>query len=95
MDSSFETFMSKRADRIATANQLLTTATTTNEGLKQMKTVLRHLRNGDSILANRQPTLHKGSIMAHRARVIKGKIFKLLCRLPVVIYCNIPGTVCK
>ena len=74
----FLTLMSKRADRIATANQLLTTATTTNQGLKQMKTVLRHLRNGDSILANRQPTLHKGSIMAHRARVIKGKILKLL-----------------
>ena len=75
--------MSKRADRIATANQLLTTSTTTNEGLKQMKTVLRHLRNGDSILANRQPTLHKGSIMAHRARVIKGKILKLQSRLPI------------
>ncbi|KAH9256840.1 hypothetical protein BASA81_004953 [Batrachochytrium salamandrivorans] len=32
--------------------------------------VWRHLRNGDVMLANRQPTLHKSSIMAHSARVI-------------------------
>ena len=33
----------------------------------------RHLKDGDAMLLNRQPTLHKPSIMAHRARVIKGE----------------------
>ena len=30
------------------------------------KKVLRHLKNGDVLLVNRQPTLHKPSIMAHK-----------------------------
>ena len=30
----------------------------------------RHLRNGDYLLVNRQPTLHKPGIMAHSARVL-------------------------
>ena len=34
------------------------------------KVVYRHLANGDPLLVNRQPTLHKPSIMAHRARVL-------------------------
>ncbi|KAI9221947.1 hypothetical protein BC828DRAFT_404467 [Blastocladiella britannica] len=37
------------------------------------KKVYRHLRNGDILLLNRQPTLHKPSIMAHRARVLPGE----------------------
>lgn len=32
--------------------------------------VYRHLVNGDSLLVNRQPSLHKASIMAHKARVL-------------------------
>ena len=32
-------------------------------------TVERHLRDGDVVLFNRQPSLHRMSIMAHRARV--------------------------
>ena len=68
----------RKDQRIACANQLLTTDRPDEQGLIRMKTVLRHLRTGDSILANRQPTLHKGSIMAHRARVIHGeKTFRL------------------
>ena len=35
------------------------------------KKVWRHLRTGDVMLVNRQPTLHKASIMAHNARVLK------------------------
>ena len=35
------------------------------------KIVYRHLRNGDVMLTNRQPTLHKPGMMAHRARVLK------------------------
>lgn len=34
--------------------------------------VLRHLRTGDIVLFNRQPTLHRASIMAHRVRVLPG-----------------------
>jgi DNA-directed RNA polymerase I subunit RPA1 len=36
-------------------------------------TVLRHLRSGDVLLVNRQPTLHKPSMMAHVARVLFGE----------------------
>jgi DNA-directed RNA polymerase I subunit RPA1 len=35
-----------------------------------VKRVLRHLQDGDALLVNRQPTLHKASIMAHKARVL-------------------------
>ncbi|XP_077289293.1 RNA polymerase I subunit RpI1 [Arctopsyche grandis] len=38
-----------------------------------VKIVHRHLINGDVLLLNRQPTLHKPSIMAHKARVLKGE----------------------
>ena len=37
------------------------------------KKVYRHLRNGDVLLVNRQPTLHKPGIMAHTARVLQGQ----------------------
>ena len=37
------------------------------------KQVLRHLRTGDILILNRQPTLHKPSMMAHRARVLTGE----------------------
>ncbi|CAK9157192.1 unnamed protein product [Ilex paraguariensis] len=37
------------------------------------KTVYRHLQDGDIVLVNRQPTLHKPSIMAHVVRVLKGE----------------------
>ncbi|PIN16683.1 DNA-directed RNA polymerase [Handroanthus impetiginosus] len=37
------------------------------------KVVYRHLQDGDIVLVNRQPTLHKPSIMAHVVRVLKGE----------------------
>lgn len=37
------------------------------------KIVHRHLMNGDMLLLNRQPTLHRPSIMAHKARILKGE----------------------
>ncbi|KJE89112.1 RNA polymerase I largest subunit [Capsaspora owczarzaki ATCC 30864] len=37
------------------------------------KKVFRHVRNGDVLLVNRQPTLHKPSIMAHIARILPGE----------------------
>ncbi|VIO94432.1 Uncharacterized protein BM_BM6654 [Brugia malayi] len=35
--------------------------------------VLRHLDKGDLVLMNRQPSLHKPSMMGHRARVLKSQ----------------------
>ncbi|XP_067005797.1 DNA-directed RNA polymerase I subunit RPA1 [Anabrus simplex] len=40
---------------------------------RRTKVVHRHLQNGDILLLNRQPTLHRPSIMAHKARVLKGE----------------------
>lgn len=37
----------------------------------------RHLRDGDYILFNRQPSLHKMSMMAHRVRVMPYQSFRL------------------
>ncbi len=37
----------------------------------------RQLIDGDLVLFNRQPTLHKFSIMAHRARVLPGKTLRV------------------
>lgn len=43
-----------------------------------IKIVHRHLINGDALLLNRQPTLHRPSIMAHKARILKNeKTFRL------------------
>ena len=39
--------------------------------------VERHLVNGDWVLLNRQPSLHRMSIMAHKIRIIPDKTFRL------------------
>lgn len=39
--------------------------------------VERHLMNGDYVLFNRQPSLHKMSMMAHRVRVMPHNTFRL------------------
>jgi len=39
--------------------------------------VYRQLRDGDTVVFNRQPTLHRGSMMAHYVRVLPGKTFRL------------------
>uniref|UniRef100_A0A1A9WHW6 DNA-directed RNA polymerase subunit n=1 Tax=Glossina brevipalpis TaxID=37001 RepID=A0A1A9WHW6_9MUSC len=45
---------------------------------KGVKTVHRHVLNGDILLLNRQPSLHRPSIMAHKARILKEeKTFRL------------------
>lgn len=38
--------------------------------------VERHMLNGDSVLFNRQPSLHKMSIMSHRVRVHAHRTFR-------------------
>ena len=59
-------------ERQALANQLLAPSNNTMTAGRNKK-VHRHLNNGDIVLMNRQPTLHKPSIMAHRARVLPGE----------------------
>lgn len=39
--------------------------------------VFRHIRDGDYVLFNRQPSLHKMSIMGHRIRVLPYSTFRL------------------
>ncbi|KUJ23101.1 beta and beta-prime subunits of DNA dependent RNA-polymerase [Mollisia scopiformis] len=59
-------------ERLALANQLLASSNSSASGARNKK-VHRHLTNGDVVLMNRQPTLHKPSIMGHRARVLPGE----------------------
>ncbi|MCJ1295657.1 hypothetical protein MMC34_007221 [Xylographa carneopallida] len=59
-------------ERQALANQLLAPSNTNVTGARNKK-VHRHLNNGDIVLMNRQPTLHKPSIMGHRARILPGE----------------------
>jgi DNA-directed RNA polymerase subunit A' len=39
--------------------------------------VERHLQDGDVVLFNRHPSLHRGSLMAHFVRVLKGRTFRM------------------
>jgi|TARA_Y100000389_G_scaffold204550_1_gene257922 DNA-directed RNA polymerase II subunit RPB1 len=51
--------------------------------LKYGDIVDRHLMNGDVVLFNRQPSLHKMSMMAHRVRVMDYDTFRLnVCCTP-------------
>ena len=62
--------------RTAIANSL----STKSKALEQSenKIVYRHLINDDYVLMNRQPTLHKPSIQAHRARVMpKDRVLRM------------------
>jgi DNA-directed RNA polymerase III subunit RPC1 len=38
--------------------------------------VERHLSNGDTVLFNRQPSLHRVSIMSHKARIMPNKTLR-------------------
>ena len=50
------------------------------EAIQPGFTVERHLRNGDIVIFNRQPSLHRMSIMAHHVKVLPYKTFRLnLC----------------
>ncbi|KAN0064843.1 hypothetical protein ACQY0O_001900 [Thecaphora frezii] len=89
MEDGYEVLLEKKTleERTALANQLLTpqgNLSRINKGTfgglggstrtpVANKQVLRHLRDGDILLLNRQPTLHKASMMAHKARVLTGE----------------------
>uniref|UniRef100_A0A8C2XJC7 DNA-directed RNA polymerase subunit n=1 Tax=Cyclopterus lumpus TaxID=8103 RepID=A0A8C2XJC7_CYCLU len=62
--------------REAVAKQLLTPCPGPHK--MPMKIVNRHIKNGDVLLLNRQPTLHRPSIQAHCARILPGeKVLRL------------------
>ncbi|KAG5938822.1 hypothetical protein E4U53_007934 [Claviceps sorghi] len=65
----------KTADeRISLANQLLAPTNLNSARVKNRnKKVHRHMTNGDVVIMNRQPTLHKPSMMGHRVRVLPGE----------------------
>lgn len=44
--------------------------------LKPGDIIERHLDNNDVVLFNRQPSLHKISIMSHRAKIVPGRTFR-------------------
>jgi len=53
------------------------------EEVEEGYVVERHLHDGDIVLFNRQPSLHRMSIMAHRVRVLPYKTFRVnLCVCP-------------
>ncbi len=58
-------------------------AETVAETIETGYTVERHLMDGDIVLFNRQPSLHRMSIMAHEVRVMPYKTFRFnLCVCP-------------
>ncbi|KAK2092788.1 DNA-directed RNA polymerase I subunit RPA1 [Saguinus oedipus] len=65
------------SQREAVAKQLLTPATGAPKP-QGTKIVCRHVKNGDILLLNRQPTLHRPSIQAHHARILpEEKVLRL------------------
>ncbi len=56
---------------------------TNADGLDAGHIIERHLRTGDIVLFNRQPSLHRMSIMAHEVKVMPYRTFRLsLCVCP-------------
>ncbi|XP_071846497.1 DNA-directed RNA polymerase I subunit RPA1-like isoform X2 [Apostichopus japonicus] len=62
---------SNQTSRDAMANRLMAPSDVSD--MPTPKKVHRHIRNGDIVLLNRQPTLHKPSIMAHKVRILSGE----------------------
>ncbi|RCN27659.1 hypothetical protein ANCCAN_26606, partial [Ancylostoma caninum] len=65
-------------DRVTGTKRLLKYGSreTCASSLKVGDIVERHLDDGDIVLFNRQPSLHKVSIMSHRARIVPGRTFR-------------------
>ncbi|ORX40060.1 hypothetical protein BD324DRAFT_254113 [Kockovaella imperatae] len=64
--------------RTAIANQLATPqseahASSSLGPAARNKKVFRHIRDGDIVILNRQPTLHKPSMMCHKVKVLLGE----------------------
>jgi DNA-directed RNA polymerase subunit A' len=66
-----------RPDRKRVRLEFVTDRTMIAESLEPGFTIERHLKDGDIALFNRQPSLHRMSIMAHRVKVLPYKTFRL------------------
>jgi hypothetical protein len=55
------------------------------ENLRYGDIVERHMHDGDVVLFNRQPSLHKMSIMAHHVKVFPWRTFRLLLIVIIII----------
>ncbi|KAK1761154.1 hypothetical protein QBC47DRAFT_335191 [Echria macrotheca] len=62
-----------KEERTTIAWALVTHSSLDFRGTGRNKKVHRHMTNGDVVLMNRQPTLHKPSMMGHRVRVLPGE----------------------
>ncbi|CDO96408.1 unnamed protein product [Kluyveromyces dobzhanskii CBS 2104] len=72
-DGSFVSLVGMTTEqRKALANQLLTPSTH-DVAHSINKKVYRHIKNRDVVIMNRQPTLHKASMMGHKVRVLPGE----------------------
>ncbi|CAL4060940.1 unnamed protein product [Meganyctiphanes norvegica] len=66
------------AQRTALAKELSTAPPSTVRKKHATKIVYRHLMQGDYVLMNRQPTLHRPSIQAHKARIMpKDRVLRM------------------
>lgn len=48
--------------------------------------VERHIRDDDVIIFNRQPTLHKMSMMGHRVKILPWSTFRLNLRFVYILF---------
>lgn len=72
-DGSFVSLIGMTLEqRKALASQLLTPSTH-DVAHSINKKVYRHIKNRDIVIMNRQPTLHKASMMGHKVRVLPGE----------------------
>ncbi len=77
--SSVAPYILTRGDRIIRNDQVLDDIVYPEKRTIQLNVgdiVERFLKDGDVLYFNRQPTLHTGSMIAHRIRVIPGKTFR-------------------
>ncbi len=72
--------------RDALAKQLLARASSAAARSGKGKIVYRNLRDGDVMLTNRQPTLHKPGMMAHRARVLKVNLMNVVMQIYICLH---------
>lgn len=49
----------------------------------------RHLINGDLVLFNRQPSLHKMSMMGHKVRILPFSTFRLNLRWASIFFIDV------
>ncbi|MFP3871440.1 MAG: DNA-directed RNA polymerase subunit A' [Candidatus Natronoplasma sp.] len=54
-----------------------TNSETVSEKVEPGFTIERELKDGDIVLFNRQPSLHRMSMMAHEVKIVPGKTFRL------------------